>query len=117
MSRVIEWRCDENGTVVFSCAEDGVTLPLGEWAKRPVLTQAGDAAMPGLLLAMQDVPGVEIVDDRQGLKLTPERVVVLEPWQARALGLPQWPDYAFKLERHGLFTDRDFSLTYGFVAP
>jgi hypothetical protein len=66
---------------------------------------------------MQDVPGVDIVDDGQGLKLTPERVVVLEPWQLRALGLPPPPDYQLKLERHGLFTDRDFSLTYGFVAP
>lgn len=73
--------------------------------------------MPGLLLAMKDVPGVEIVDDGHGLKLTPERVASLEPWQVRALGLPPPPEYPLKLERHGLFTDRDLSMTYGFAAP
>ena len=117
MSRTLEWRSVDNGDVVFFCTDGSTRLPISEWAKLPVLTPVGEFAMPGLLLAMQDVPGVEIVDNGHGLKLTPERVVVLEPWQARALALPPPPNYSLKLERHGLFTDRDFSLTYTFVAP
>ena len=75
MSRVLEWRCDQSGDLVFGCTDDNHRLPIGEWAKLPCLTPAGDTAMPGLLLATLDTPGVEIVDDGQGLKLRPERVV------------------------------------------
>src|SRR5262245_5452609 len=104
MSRALEWQYNEDCDLVFSCTERGIRLPIGEWAKLPVVTPIGEAAMPGLLLAMQDVPGVEIIDDGRGLKMTPKRVVALEPWQARALGLPPPPDCPLKLERHGLFT-------------
>jgi hypothetical protein len=117
MSHVLEWNCDQNGDVLFSCADGSAQLPISEWASVPVVTTFGDAAMPGLLLAMQDVHGVETVDDGRALKLSPERVAALEPWQARALGLPPPPAYPLKIQRHGLFTDRDFSLTCGFVAP
>src|SRR5438132_6593574 len=117
MSRVLGWRCNENADVIFSCTDAGTRLPIGEWARLPILTKSAGTAMPGLLLAMQDVPGVETIDDGQALKLSPERVVALEPWQTRAVGLPAPPDSPLRLERHGLFTDRDFSLTCGFVAP
>lgn len=117
MSRTLDWHCDGSGDIVFTCADDGVLLPIGEWAKLPVLNSDNVATRPGLLLAMQDVPGVEIVQDGCGLKLAAERVVALEPWQARALGLRPLQDFSLKLERHGLVTDRDFSLTSSFVAP
>ncbi|WP_291980615.1 DEAD/DEAH box helicase [Luteitalea sp.] len=117
MTRTLEWHLGAAGDITFTCTEGSTRLPLDEWATQPLLTPAGHPAMPGILLAIQDEPGVDAVDGGQALKLTPDRVVALEPWQIRAVGLPPPLAYPLKLDRRGIFTDRDFSLTCGFVGP
>jgi hypothetical protein len=116
MSRTLQWRC-EGDDIVFSCADDGVSLSISQWAKCPVLAKGGAKAQPGVLLAMRDEPGVELEENEHALRLTGERIARMEPWQARAVGLPPPCPYRLKLERRGLFTDRDFSLTHSFVTP
>lgn len=116
MSRTLRWRCKDD-SVVFTCEDGENSLPISEWATSSVAVEGGAKAQPGLLLAIRDEPGVEPVEDGHGISLTGERIARMEPWQARAVGLPPPPPYRLKLERSGLFTDRDFSLTCGFVAP
>jgi hypothetical protein len=116
MTRQLQWHCRDDGRIEFSCIEQDQALPVAHWAQGPVQTVHGEAAKPGILVALVDTPGVELVEDDR-LLLSPERVVAMEPWQLRALGLPPPPPPTLKLERNGLFTDREFSLGYTFGTP
>ena len=67
---------------------------------------------------MQDEPGVEVVDDGRALRLTAETDRRgWSPGRPVLSDLPPPPPLPAQARAHGLFTDRDFSLTYGFVAP
>src|SRR5438105_13870303 len=116
MNRTLRWHCDQDG-IVFTCLDGDTPVPLTEWAASPVLIRAKEQAQPGLLLVMRDQDGVETVENGHALRVSAERIAAMEPWQARAVGLPPPPPYRLKLDRKGLFTDRDFSLNYYFVTP
>lgn len=111
--RLLKWRRRDDGHVEFECTHDERALPISEWTLGTTATLDGDTARPGLLTALVDTAGVEVPTAGQ-LLLSPERVAAFQPWELRALGLPPPPPATLTLERRGLFTDRDFSIAYGF---
>src|SRR4051812_27329258 len=113
MRRTLRWTCDDTA-VTFSCLADGARVPLNAWAAEPAVDANGERAHPGVLLAMRDLRGVNADDTTAEVRVDASTIAQLPAWQARQLGLPPPPPLRLQLDRRGLLTDPDFTMSHSF---